>query len=917
MTGRTTIGLRAGRASCQLLSLRGLPFAIAAALTVAAPLRAAQVVADGTAIRVPSGDYTTQEPVDDAGTAGYAFYAVNDGVLETDGPVNLATSGDGAAGAHAQGALSLIVIAGGSISTSGRSAAGFSASDEGYLVGSGDEGGNRLDVLTTGAASYGAVAIQNSIISLHEVDVTTFGAAAHGLVSRDHGLVTLDRGALQLKGDGSHGVVADAGTALLRSIDIRIASGDGLVATKGGRIEGTQLRLSVDGPAQYGARLENTGELLLNSSRVDVVGDRGVGIGVGGDAVLKGTDVAVYGSEAWAAVLSEAGSLSMEGGSLASERHGAILARSGGRLNFTDGARVTGGNGTLLAIDASAVGTLQLVLDRASYAEGDIVLSTTGATGKSIDSIDVQLDNAAAWRGATDVVDVVAISGESMWHMTSDSTVQTLRLDKGGITLSSGVGSFNTLTVAGDLDSNAGRIVFNAALAGDRSPSDILHVTGDTRGTADVLVNNLGGAGGYTVEGIQLIRVDGASNAVFSLSGRAVAGQNEYFLFKGGKANPGDGDWYLRSELPTTPDPCDADPSLPGCTPVIPPDPDPCLADPSAPGCVITLPEQCLIDPSLPQCLPPVPVLRPEPGAYLANQSAATQMFGMRMHDRNGGTARGLSERGAWARVSRSQADYGVIGDQLSVNGDTDVLQVGTDVFTWGEGSRGQLGVMLGSGRANNTVTSRLTGYSAKGKVEGQAIGVYGSWLQDPAQTTGLYVDAWAQRAQFKNSVQGDGLSKERYDSTANSASVEAGYGVQVANGERVAMFVEPQLQLSYTRSTADSHTESNGTVINGSDADGLTSRVGVRFFGHANAEVGNRVQPFVSINWIHESSDNSLRFDGERVAGGLPQNRYEAKAGASLQLGDRWTAWGDLGLQRGDDGYKDVSGQIGLRSSW
>jgi len=27
-------------------------------------------------------------------------------------------------------------------------------------------------------------------------------------------------------------------------------------------------------------------------------------------------------------------------------------------------------------------------------------------------------------------------------------------------------------------------------------------------------------------------------------------------------------------------------------------------------------------------------VLRPEPGAYLANQSAAVQMFGTRFHDR-------------------------------------------------------------------------------------------------------------------------------------------------------------------------------------------------------------------------------------------------------------------------------------------
>ena len=48
-----------------------------------------------------------------------------------------------------------------------------------------------------------------------------------------------------------------------------------------------------------------------------------------------------------------------------------------------------------------------------------------------------------------------------------------------------------------------------------------------------------------------------------------------------------------------------------------------------------------------------------------------------------------------------------------------------------------------------------------------------------------------------------------------------------------------------------------------------------------------------------------------------LPKDRYEAKAGASLQLGQRWTAWGDMGLQKGQGGYRDVAGQIGLRASW
>ncbi|WP_420197376.1 autotransporter outer membrane beta-barrel domain-containing protein, partial [Escherichia coli] len=49
---------------------------------------------------------------------------------------------------------------------------------------------------------------------------------------------------------------------------------------------------------------------------------------------------------------------------------------------------------------------------------------------------------------------------------------------------------------------------------------------------------------------------------------------------------------------------------------------------------------------------------------------------------------------------------------------------------------------------------------SAKGKVNGGALGVYSSWATDA-----LYVDASVQRGQFRNRVQGEGLAEERYDS--------------------------------------------------------------------------------------------------------------------------------------------------------
>lgn len=556
-----------------------------------------------------------------------------------------------------------------------------------------------------------------------------------------------------------------------------------------------------------------------------------------------------------------------------------------------NGARLIGGNGNILEVEGGSTANFNV---ESSALTGNVINDATSTTH-------VNLSNNASITGVFDNVTSATLASGGRWQLAGDSDVGALTLNSGG-TVALGDGTaFNTLTVSGDFVGAGGTLLFNTVLGDDASASDKLIVGGSTSGQTNVAVNNVGGAGAQTVNGIQLIQVSGASNGVFTLAGRAVGGQYEYFLHQGTTAAPTEGNWYLRSALPVAPDPCLADPTLPGCTPVVvPPDPDPCV-----------------VNPALPQCQPPIPVLRPEPGAYLANQAAATQMFGMRLGDRTGGTTRGLSERGAWARVSRNQADYGVIADQLSVNGDTSVLQVGTDLLSWGADSRGQFGVMLGGGRANNTVTSRETGYSAKGKVEGQAVGIYASWLQDPAQTTGLYVDAWAQYAQFKNTVQGDALTKERYDSDAKTASVETGYSFKLLDSSTTAMFLEPQLQLSYTDFSADNHTETNGTIIDGSDAGGLTSRVGVRLFGHANSDIGNRVQPFVAVNWIHGADDNSLRFDGDRLEGGLPKDRYEAKAGASLQLGQRWTAWGDMGLQKGQGGYRDVAGQIGLRASW
>ena len=121
--------------------------------------------------------------------------------------------------------------------------------------------------------------------------------------------------------------------------------------------------------------------------------------------------------------------------------------------------------------------------------------------------------------------------------------------------------SIGTLTVAGNYVGNGGTLEIESVLGGDNSATDRLVVTGDTSGSTNVRVINVGGTGAQTVEGIKVVDVGGASNGAFSLLGdyviqgqqAVVGGAYAYTLQQNGVSTPADGDWYLRSSLVNPP----------------------------------------------------------------------------------------------------------------------------------------------------------------------------------------------------------------------------------------------------------------------------------------------------------------------------------------------------------------------------
>ncbi|WP_407410110.1 autotransporter outer membrane beta-barrel domain-containing protein [Acinetobacter sp.] len=91
-------------------------------------------------------------------------------------------------------------------------------------------------------------------------------------------------------------------------------------------------------------------------------------------------------------------------------------------------------------------------------------------------------------------------------------------------------------------------ILIQTVLGDDNSATDVLAIQGNTVGTARVQVENMGGQGDYTQQGIKVIDVEGQSDAKFTLAnGPIKLNAFEYNLLQNSPADANDGDWYLYS----------------------------------------------------------------------------------------------------------------------------------------------------------------------------------------------------------------------------------------------------------------------------------------------------------------------------------------------------------------------------------
>lgn len=146
----------------------------------------------------------------------------------------------------------------------------------------------------------------------------------------------------------------------------------------------------------------------------------------------------------------------------------------------------------------------------------------------------------------------VDLRDSSLWNLTGDSNLSTLRNEASLIDFSAPVaGSYKHLTVNNYHGAN-GTFALNTYLYRDGSPSDKLVVDGGKADdSSNLLIKNAGGPGALT-QGNGILVVDAINGATtdaqaFRLLSRVKAGPYEYTLHRASLDGSNRQAWYLRS----------------------------------------------------------------------------------------------------------------------------------------------------------------------------------------------------------------------------------------------------------------------------------------------------------------------------------------------------------------------------------
>lgn len=433
----------------------------------------------------------------------------------------------------------------------------------------------------------------------------------------------------------------------------------------------------------------------------------------------------------------------------------------GGTIAGTGGVHQIGSGMTRLTADSSALTGVSQVQNG--------ILSVNGALGGTMEVIGGRLQGIGQVGGTTNFAGGTIAPGNSI----------------------------GTLTIAGDYTGSGGTLEIESVLGDDASATDKLVVTGNTSGSTNVRVINLGGAGAQTTEGIRIIEVGGVSAGSFTLLGSytfegapaIVAGAYAYRLYQGGVSTPADGDWYLRSAL----------------------------LNPSGPATPLYQAGAPLYEAytGVLQNFNALDTLQQR----LGNRSWSDTAADADMSRRSVG-----AESGTWGRIMARRSGTDPKYSTTGADYDSGIwqLQAGADGTLYS----GDAGSLIGGiSMRYGTISADVSSVYGSGSIDSTGYGLGGSltWYGD----TGLYIDAQANATWYDSDL---------FSAAAGRSLVAGndgfGYALGLEAGKQVALggnwSLTPQAQLTYSSIDYDDFRDVFGSDVALARSHDLKGRLGI-----------------------------------------------------------------------------------------
>ncbi|EMB0509730.1 autotransporter adhesin AIDA-I [Escherichia coli] len=438
----------------------------------------------------------------------------------------------------------------------------------------------------------------------------------------------------------------------------------------------------------------------------------------------------------------------------------------------------------------------------------------------------------------------------------------------------------NTLTVSNYTGTPGSVISLGGVLEGDNSLTDRLVVKGNTSGQSDIVYVNEGGSGGQTIEGINIISVEGNSDAAFSLKNRVVAGAYDYTLQKGNVSGTDKKGWYLTSHLPTS----------------------------------------------------DTRQYRPENGSYATNMALANSLFLMDLNERKQFSAVSDNTQpesaSVWMKITGGRTSGKLSDGQNKTTTNQFINQLGGDIYKYHAEKLGDftLGIMGGYANAKGKTINHTSKKGARNTLDGYSAGLYGTWYQNGANATGLFAETWMQYNWFNASVKGDGLEEEKYNLNGLTASVGGGYNLNVhtwtsPEGIKGEFWLQPHLQAVWMGVTPDTHQENNGTVVQGTGKNNLQTKAGIRASWKVKSsldkDTGREFRPYIEANWLHNTHEFGVKMSGDNQLLSGSRNQGEIKTGIEGVITQNLSVNGGVAYQAGGHGSNAISGALGIKYSF